>query len=155
MEPEIITREKMLLVGLVETGQKVGDIDISGLWNSFEKFMFKIEHANIELGYELHQDIPGGQNKTPRHCCLVAVEVTEIGAIPDECFVKVVPAAKYAVFTHQFKDGGYSQAFKLAYDWLEDSDYSLAHHFDIQVYDENFKGAEDPDSWMKIYIPVR
>ena len=155
MKPEIITRDKMLLVGLIETGQKVGDIDIKGLWNSFEKYMFEIENSSTELGYELHQDIPGGKNGAPRHCCLVAVEVSEIGAVPDECFVKVVPAGRYAVFTHQFKDGTYGQAFKMAYDWLEDSDLSLAHQFDIQVFDENFKGAGDPDSRMEIYIPVR
>jgi len=47
---------------------------------------------------------------------LVGVEVSEVGGLTVEIFSKVVPAGKYAVYTHYFSDGGYGQAFKVVYD---------------------------------------
>ena len=74
--------------------------------------------------------------------------------MPTELFAKVIPSCRYAVFTHHFKDGGFRDAFKTVYKWIEESDYVPAYAFDIQCYDERFKGPEDPDSVIEILVPV-
>ena len=72
--------------------------------------------------------------------CLNGVEVQKIEVVPIELFAKVVPACRYAVFTHRFTDGGFDDAFKIADAWLNNSENVLAFPFDIQCYDERFKG---------------
>jgi len=89
------------------------------------------------------------------HFCLVGVEVPRLEDLPLELFAKVVPACEYAVFTHQFRDGGFSHAFKAVYDWLQNSEYPPAYPFDIQCYDSRFKSPEDPESILEIWVPVK
>ena len=152
MQPKILTRPEMTLVGIVGTGSTVSDVDIAGLWKRFISLSQLIAHqVDPEKGYELHIH----QATSPQmHFCLVGVAVKKIEALPIEIFAKVVPAGRYAVFTHTFSHGGFGEAFKAVYAWLEGSPYQFAHPFDIQVYDERFKGADDSESVIEILVPI-
>ena len=70
--------------------------------------------------------------------------------LPMEFFYKVILGGLYAVFTHFFRNGGYSTAFKAAYVWLRTSAYESAHAFDIQCYDAGFTRPDNPDSVLGI-----
>ncbi len=153
MHPEIIKRKPMTLVGLVGTGENVGDIDIAGLWRRFTAQEDAIpQQVDREVGYELHIHISDQQD---RHLTLIGVEVEKIEALPMEMLAKIVPGGTYARFTHYFKDGGFGEAFKRVYKWVDGSDYEPAYPFDIQVYDARFTGAKDPDSVLEILVALQ
>ena len=152
MEPKIVEKPEMILVGIVGCGSGVRDIDIHGLWQRFEKQSKDIKHGVEGKGYEVHIE----EDAEPKmHFCLTGIEARKIEDIPTEMFVKVLPACTYALFTHQFKDGDYGQAFQTAYDWLNNSEYTNAYPFDIQCYDARFKGPNNPESELDIYIPIK
>ena len=104
------------------------------------------------MGYELHTE----KEQDPKmHFTIVGIEVDDLSPLPLEMFAKLVPGGTYAQFTHHFKDSGFGEAFKQAYTWIEDSDYEPAHPFDIQVYDERYRGLSDPESVIDILVPVK
>jgi len=153
MKSEIIQMESLTLVGLVATGACVGEIDIAGLWARFITQSETLKHqVNPDKGYEFHGHI---EDPKPRHFTLIGAEVDRVSALPIEMFAKLIPSGTYARFTHQFKEGGFGEAFKKVYGWVEESEYNLAYPFDIQVYDNRFKGPEDPESVIEILVPLK
>jgi AraC family transcriptional regulator len=152
MKPNIIDKPAMTLVGVVGCGSSVKDLDISGLWKRFTEHEHEIKHKIEDFGYELHIE---EERQPPMHFCLVGIEVTELADLPLELFCKIIPPCKYAHFIHHFIDGDYGDAFKAAYDWLKDSEYIPAYAFDIQAYGEQFKGSDDPESVLEIFIPIK
>ena len=152
MKPEFVKKPEVTLVGLIGCAPEVGQLDIGGLWQRYEdRHSRSIKHEVEGKGYEIHIE---EETAPPMHFCLVGVEVSKIEDLPVELFAKVVPACAYAVFTHQFKDGGFGDAFKVVYEWIEKSDFTPAYQFDIQCYDARFKGPEDPESIIEIWVPV-
>ena len=153
MEPKITPCNPFILAGIIATGENEGDIDIGSLWERFIAQGEEIQHqVNPDIGYELHIHI---DEEPSRHISLIGVEVTILETMPLEMVAMVVPGGTYARFTHLFKNGGYGDAFKTAYAWIENSDYEPANPFDIQVYDERFNGPDDPESVLEILIPVK
>ena len=151
MEPQFVEKPEMILVGIVGCGSDVSQLDIFGLWQRFGEHSKSIKHQIEGKSYELHiqeETLPS------MHFCLVGVEVQEIEDVPIELFAKVIPCCRYAVFTHHFSDGDFGYAFKAVYDWLKKSDYAPAYPFDIQCYDERFKGPDNPESVLDIYVPI-
>ena len=152
MEPKIEQKLSMLLVGMVESGPTVSDIDIHGLWQIFQNKSDSIKHKVYEKGYEMHIDI---ENDEKIHYCICGVQIDEIEDIPLGMFVTEVPAGTYAVFTHCFKDGYYAKVFEYVNNWIKNSKYDFAFPFDIQVYDKRFKGPDNPESVFEILVPVK
>lgn len=151
MNPRFVDRPEMIIVGIVGCSSDVSEMDIYGLWQRFEKNSRYIKHQIAGKGYEVHIQ----EDTAPvMHFCLAGVEVQKIEDLPLEFFAKTIPASRYAVFTHYLKDGGFGEAFKAVYDWLKESEYAAAYPFDIQCYDERFKGQSDPESVIEIYIPI-
>lgn len=151
MEPQIITKDQMSLVGIIGSSADVSGLNIHGLWERFGEYDQNIKNQVGEKGYELHIE----EEILPKiHFCLVGVEVEKIEDMQNELFAKVIPLCQYAVFTHRFKDGGYGDAFKAAYQWVRESGFEAAYPFDIQCYDDRFRGPDDPESIMEIYIPI-
>ena len=150
-EPRIVKKGEMLLVGMVSSGSDVGEIDIHGLWERFETHFEGISHRVGDKSYEIHIE----EDVSPTmHFCFVACQVSAIEELDAELFAKTLPTCHYAVFTHCFRDGDYLVAFEAVYDWLERSAYAPAHLFDVQVYDERFLGADNPNSVFEIHVPV-
>ena len=151
MEPDIVERPAMTLAGIVGCGIDVTDLDIPGLWERFEGHAESIDHQIEGTGYEVHIQ---EETSPPMHFCLVGVEVERIEDLPIEVFVKVLPPSTYAVFTCRLGDSGFGGAFKAAYGWVKTSKFTPAYPFDIQVYDEQVKGPDDPESVLEILVPV-
>ncbi len=152
MKPEFVKKPEMTLVGLVGCAPEVGQLDIVGLWQRFEdNHSRSIKHEVEGKGYEIHIE---EETTPPMHFCLVGVAVRRIEDLPVELFAKVVPACEYTVFTHHFRDGGFGDACKAVHEWVANSDYTPAYGFDIQCYDSRFKGPEDPESIIEIWVPV-
>jgi predicted transcriptional regulator YdeE len=151
MDPRIVEQSQLMLVGIVGSGAGVGELDIHGMWERLQRGDDGIKHQVPGAGYELHVQL---EADPPMHFCMVAVEVTAIDDVPTEMFAKVLPAHTYAVFTHRFGDGGFGAAYERIDKWLRDSDYTDPYHFDLQRYDSRFKGIDDPDSVVEIYVPI-
>jgi AraC family transcriptional regulator len=151
MEPKIVKKPEMILVGVVDCAPDVGQMDIHALWERFTRHDPHIQHQIEGTGYELHIQ---EEHTPPMHFCLTGVEVREIENLPLECFAKVIPPCKYAVFTHAFSQGGYGAAYQAVSDWLQESGTKTSHPFDLQCYDARFKGLEDPDSVFEILVPI-
>jgi predicted transcriptional regulator YdeE len=140
MEPRIVDLPQMILVGMVQSAPSVAEIDIAGLWDRYLKNCQGIEAEVEGAGYELHVQTPA---EPPMHLCL-----------PMEMVHKVLPACKYAVFTHRVADG-YASVYGRINRWLESSEYEEAHPYDFQLFDSRFTTMEDPESIQDIYVPIR
>jgi predicted transcriptional regulator YdeE len=133
MEPKIVRKDPITLVGMVSYGG-----DIGRLWDAFTANDHLINHTVGEVGYELHAYSKHSSPGDHYHM-----------------FVKILPACEYAVFTHRLADEGYEGANEPINNWLETGPYERAYYFDMQVYDARFKGPENPDSELDFYIPVK
>jgi AraC family transcriptional regulator len=82
--------------------------------------------------------------------------VTELGDMPVQLLVKVLPSTRYAVFTLRGEQIA-SDWPRMIYDeWLPGSGYESAHDYLIELYDQRFKGLENlAESELDIYVPVR
>lgn len=69
---------------------------------------------------------------------------------------KVVPANTCAVFASKGKIENTKKTSKYGHDvWLPKSKYEQADWFEFERYDERFKGLDEEDSEIDIYIPIR
>jgi len=151
MDPRIVEKGAVTLVGMVSFGG-----DIGALWNRFEQSEKLIEHRIEGAWYELHVYPKDHTPGTPFY--MVAVEVTAMEAVPEDMFVKPLPAAQYAVFTHRPGLGepnhGYDVLNRAIQEWLEAGPYRHARNVSLQIYDARFKGMDDLDSELDLLIPV-
>lgn len=151
LEPRIVERPELVLAGVVASGPDVHQMDFHGLWMRFESESVNIKHQVEEAAYELHVQT---EAEPVMHFTMAGVEVTKIEDLPDEVFVKVLPAATYAVFTVRFVDG-FEEVYERIWAWLADSPYTAdPFAYDIQRYGLRFTSPEDPESEVDIYVPV-
>jgi AraC family transcriptional regulator len=156
VDPKIVDMPRMVLVGVVNGAPDVSKLDEGGMgiaemWERFGASSSQVANAVEDVFYEYHVE----RQEEPRmHFCLVGVQVTEIGTMPPDMFVKVLPEGTYAVFTHRVCDG-YGKLYEEINAWLGASEYEEAAPFDFQLYDSRFKSMDDPESVQDIYIPVR
>ena len=148
MEPRIVARNEMTLVGLVSSGG-----DIGALWDRFSPREEAIQHRVEGAWYELHVYPEEG---LPWY--LVGVEVTRAESVPDEMFVKPLAAGSWAVFSHRpglgQPDHGYPALNESIRQWLAVAPYRQVRTISLQVYDARFKGMDNPDSEQDLLIPV-
>lgn len=85
-------------------------------------------------------------------CC----EVKKFEAVYPSCIVaRFIPAAKYLKFTVAGPVTEIGPAMRHIYDqWLPNAGVKLAGYYDLEYYDERFKGACDPDSMTDILLPL-
>jgi predicted transcriptional regulator YdeE len=151
-EPRIVERPELLLVGMVSRGG-----DIGALWERFMPRESLIQHRVEGAWWELHVH-PKDQPPGDPYWILVGVEVTKLETVPDDLFVKPIPAGQYAVFPHRPGLGepnhGYDALNRRIEAWLEAGPYRIAREFSLQLYDARFKGMEDPESVEDLLIPI-
>lgn len=110
MKPKIIDKEQMALVGMVfygdpfkEKGGWSQENEIGKLW---KRFMAKEKQVKNRIGkgaFEVHIGTEEYE-KTKNYYVFVGVEVEKIDKLPPEMFAKILPPAKYAVFTLKGKE---------------------------------------------------
>ncbi len=150
MEPTIIKREETILVGLASA-----DVNMYALWQAFDAFDKQIKHkAAPAIYYEVHtfpDDPHSGQ--APEY--LVGVVVTQAEDIPAGALVRRLPAGAYAVFTHHLANGGFTGCNEAMDAWLKNRPYQLSPNMSIQVFDDRFKGPNNPESIIDFLLPIR
>lgn len=148
MEPVIINKDEMLLVGAVSVG---GSID--ELWARFDQLSAQITQQVPNAWYEVHTFADDPQSTEPEY--FAGVEVTGVEAVPVGAVVKRLQAGQYAVFTHRLANGGYAGLNATMESWLANGEYQLAPNLSVQLFDAvRFKGSNHPDSEIDFLLPV-
>jgi predicted transcriptional regulator YdeE len=167
MEPTIVARDQIILVGLsffgdpfATSGGWTEENEIGRLWDRFMAYGTRhgerIQHvARPEVYNEVH--IWNEETAAKGHFeVFVGLEVTRLENVPFELLVKVLPPTRYAVFTLQGEQIVSDWSRTIYHDWLPRSGYQQAYPYMFQLYDQRFKGLEHLDeSILDAYIPVQ
>jgi predicted transcriptional regulator YdeE len=171
MEPDIVEKDRMTLVGMVYYGRIGGEgwseeNMIGQLWSRFNRFcetkwsLIEEHVLNPKVGFEV--TIWNEQELQETKCItvFVGVEVDQLKEMPLELVAKSLPAGTYAHLTPQ---GEQIETWEKAlYDeWLPQSGYRLASyadvHFQMLAYEEGrFKGVGDllAESEIDVTVPL-
>jgi AraC family transcriptional regulator len=163
--PKITQKKKITLVGMDFFGnpfEKAGgwseQNEIGRLWKRFENFYKNkknsIKNPVSESGYELWIDFEG-EKETKNKYIFVGVEVERIEDLPLELVAKILPETRYAVFTLKGSEikSDWSVIWKK---WLPEAGLKTSFDFMMEFYDcQRFKGMDNPDSELDIYVPIR
>ena len=167
MEPTIVRRDRILLVGLgffgdpfASSGGWTEENEIGRLWSRFIAFLTKhgdrIRHlCEQDVSCEIH--ISHEETPEKGHFeVFVGVEVERLEDVPIEMSVKVLPPTSFAVFTLKGEQITSDWARTVYGEWLPQAGYEEAYPLMIQRYDQRFKGLDRIDeSELDIYIPVK
>ena len=161
MKPEIVEKGKITLVGMPFYGDPFKDQkgwssenEIGKLWGRFVSKVKTVKNRVGETAYEVHIE-PEEYEQTKNFFVFVGVEVDKVDDLPLEMFVKILPPSKYAVFTLKGKEITSNWPDMIYKKWLPKSGFEEAHKFTIEYYDERFKGTDDPESELDIYVPIK
>ena len=153
MEPQIIERGKIKLVGLVFYGNPEHG-DFGKTWERFGPHMDAIQNRvdkHEAYGVELY---PPEFPDPNAWIYFAAVEVSSFEDVPHYMVMKELPASKYAVFTVTGGLGNIGKVFGYAYhEWLPKSGYEMILPFDLEFYDERFEKTNMEE--LYIYITIK
>jgi AraC family transcriptional regulator len=156
MEPQILDLPEIRVVGVPYFGPN-NEGQFPATWHRFMGLSDLITNkSNPEVYYGVEVYTEDFQ-ASGQWYYLAGVGVTSLDALPVQLVGKVIPANKYAVFTHRgslpVKLG---QTFQYAYKtWLPQSVYTQAAPYDLERYDDRFKGAGNEESVMEVCVPIK
>lgn len=150
LKPEIICKDEKLLLGInrkINQSENIKHGLLSKVKNEFMKMVNILENrVNAEVYYAAYDYDPVDINKEDEeinYTYYYCVEVSKCDTIPEGMVKKVIPQAKYAVFTYDTRNDTLNGE-KLAqsvYDyidgiWLPNSGFELAETSDYEVINE-------------------
>ena len=166
MKPLIKGKKRIILAGMDFFGnpfEKAGgwseQNEIGRLWHRFMSFYKKRKEEIIGLvsegGYELWIDLDVEKDPKDKYI-FVGVEVEKIDVLPLELIVRVLPETRYALFTLKGGEIKSDWSDLLFEKWLPESGLKKSFDFLIEYYDDQrFKGMEDPNSELDLYVPIK
>ena len=149
IEPKIIRKGELIIGGLMGDGAKTGE-----LWNEYEEISDKspLKNKMEEYGYEIR--LYDGSNCD----CFVGVRVSSDVVVSPFKTLKL-PDVLYAVF-EIYPYMGYESQNQAMDKWLIENKEKYQQlklngkDYIVEFYDERFKGNEDADSVVEIWIPI-
>lgn len=159
MEYKIVDMDELKLVGMV-TKTTMRDNKIPALWQKFNPSVNTIScgtQDGASYGVCLYNPNFGTTSfsEDSEYEYLAAISVKEFKNVPECMITRVIPAHKYAVFTHK----GDLKNLQMTYDyiygtWVDKSGYTIDHKDDFELYDSRFNPMDWANSEMDIYIPI-
>jgi len=167
VKPKIIDEKTMFLIGMDFYGDPFSshtfwdeNNEVGRLWKRFELFLKEYpnliknrtnKNVALEVFITTEESMTIGLFEI-----FVGVPVEKIENIPLNCVAKQLPATNYAVFTLKGKEFTGDWQNYIYNKWLPDSGYETPYNYNIQYYDERFKGMDQiKESVVDVYIPVR
>ncbi|MWC29760.1 MerR family transcriptional regulator [Paenibacillus sp. MMS18-CY102] len=149
MKPTIVVNEAFTVLGMA-WNSKSGEGDIPGLWQRFIPREHEIEgKLQPAVSYGICE--PGEQEEFT----YVAGYESHSERIPEGMAKVIVPAQRYAVFTHKGSVAQLGETYELIYSkWLPLHGLEPVKGYDFERYDERFIGPENVRSELDIYIPI-
>lgn len=151
MKPRIFSSEPLLIAGVTGSGDETGKA-----WEAFTKLdkINPLQNKVSDKGYEIRM-YPGGKGPGEVH---VGMQVND-ARVPKEYKVISLPASLYAEFIIYPSKGWESSNAEMD-EWLsENVDKYKQKYIDdmayaIELYDERFKGIDNPESEVPILVPI-
>ena len=156
MQPQIIKRGKLSVAGRTGDGSKTHEV-WSGFDNQYNQKPFQKFSNN---GYEIRfwPSRVSGKKPDPEKSVHVGFAVDNV-ADTEGFDIITLPAAEYAVFDVCVAKG-YDSENESMEKWLADhaATYRMLEfdgvEYVVECYNEKFKGGNQPDSVVEIWIPV-
>lgn len=149
MEPRIVKEQELVIAGVTGDG-----MDTGGVWAVFEDAYDKTPFGKLrDDGYEVRFDYDG---KCDVHVGFAVDSATSVIA---PFTALTLPPSDYAVFD-VFVKKGYDSENENMSRWLSGNDLGYTQsrldgkHFVAEVYNDRFKGGDQFDSVVEIWIPV-
>jgi len=157
VKPEIVELGELKFVGVPVFTDNKKDIGIA--WKMLQRCesavtgrMCSGERPGICAGIEFYTEefFDSG-----RFFYMPAIQVESLEVIPIEMTAKILPASKYAVFTHRGFAHTVSETITAAYEsWLALAGLEANNYYDFEYYDDRFV-PDSEDSVIDVYIPVK
>ena len=156
MEPEIITRPAVKLVGIAQQYDSA-DLSLPKLWSAFRPYRDQIKNRvgdhsfGIYEAYEEHGD--EGEDVTFSYVC--CTPVANFDHVPEGMTTRELPEQMYAKFIHRGSITTLDQTLKYIWgSWLPKSDFDYVERPDFELYPPNYNVA-DPKAEMALHIPIQ
>ncbi|AOZ90796.1 GyrI-like domain-containing protein [Paenibacillus crassostreae] len=158
MEAKMIQRQGMLLVGMA-CDVTLKDVQKRVTINLAEHFMARKSEINNVINtrevFGLSTDPEDYNPDSDKFEYFIGIEVSSITEMPLDMVYREVPKNEYIVFTFKGPAENAGKVHNYLYTtWLKRNEYRLSGLFNIEVYDERFKGPEVEDSYTDIYFPI-
>jgi len=167
MHPVIVEKDQIILGGLSFFGDPfqtsaewTEENEIGRLWKRFMKLYGqrgeRIKSIKNNCVFYEVQIVHEETESKGLFEVFVGIEINEFIEIPVELLIKILPPAKYAVFTIKGQEIISDWTWKISYEWLPQAGYEQTHQFNFQLYDSRFKGLDRvEESVIDVYIPVK
>ncbi len=152
MEQKLVERPAFMVMGLKYQGKNQHH-EISQMWGEFNRRMEEMHYPFQAAAYGVCNWIEGAEEGVFEY--VSGVEVKSVDSLPENFVLRMIPAHRYAVFTHRGKLDTLGETYRNIYQvWLPQSGLKIhPDKFDMEIYDEAFKLDAD-DSVMWIYVAV-
>ncbi|MCG8612056.1 MAG: AraC family transcriptional regulator, partial [Pseudomonadales bacterium] len=153
MQPDIITRESMLIVGRPHHFVDK-DLSLKTVWSGFKPEMAGIPNRIGKLGFGIYEAYyESGAEVGFTYWC--AVPVSSASDIPAGFKSRIIPEQTYAVFMHRGPLPSLHETLKYIWgSWLPKSKYQYHCSPELEIYPENYDGTR-VDAELKLYIPIK
>ena len=152
MEPQIITRPAMKLVGIAQQYDS-SDLSLPRLWSAFRPYRDKIKNRIGDESFGIYESYEedGDEVKFSYVC---SAPVANFDDIPEGMTARELPEQMYAKFIHKGPISNLDQTLKYIWgSWLPKSDYDYVEKPDFELYPPGYNVA-DPKSEMALHIPI-
>jgi AraC family transcriptional regulator len=158
MQPRIELLPEKKLVGkrmrMSFSENKTGE-----LWRSFMPFRKEIRNnlTNDLYSLQIYDQVPDFEKLDISEPFekWAAVEVSDVGYVPEGMELFTLPGGLYAVFFYKGAASAGESMFRYIFEtWLPDSEYLVDNRPHFEILGERYKN-ENPDSEEEIWIPVR
>ncbi len=152
MEPEIITRPEMKVVGTTHKYQE-DDLNIEMLWFDFQHKVNQVRNRIGNDAFGIYEEyFETGDSIGFSYIC--SVEVSDFDSVPEGMISRIIPQQMYAVFRHNGPLSLLPETLKYIWgSWLPKSNYEYDEKPDFELYSPGVQ-PEDPDHILFLHIPV-
>jgi len=154
MQPKIVERPAMHLVGVRALFTPATMPEIPALWGTFVPRLDEIEGQTCDVTYGVCQEASNGPGT---FAYTAAVEVEAPGVAPAGMVAFTIPAGTWAVFTHKGHISKISETFDaISSTWLAAAKLESAGNLDLEVYDDRWDpatGMGDVDIYVSVKAP--
>lgn len=158
IEPHFEERDEFVIAGYRKHTGKGYQV-IGESWFELKSNLNSIERTNEHTMYGFEDYSEEFSSEPLAFYYMAGVEVDKDTKLPEDMYRKVVPKAKYAVFTVNGNNanGEIGKAFRYIYFvWLPHSEYCIDPDalFDFEYYDERWD-CQFGAAQMDIYVPIK
>ncbi|SDE57919.1 transcriptional regulator, AraC family [Fontibacillus panacisegetis] len=159
IKPRIVEIDKIFVAGIRGETSILHNI-LPDLWNR----LFEIRNQ-IPTSYEARRFGICETDRTKTNISkdgnvtfseTVGIEVDNFQCLPRNVNTKIIPGGRYAVFTHKGTVATLIKTYDYLWgSWVLFTKETLDEREDFEIYDKRFLGADNVDSQIDIYIPIK